>query len=89
MPPILATAPWAGSGIRIAVLDTGIDLGHPDFAGRVIASQSFIPGQPVQDGHSHGTHCAGTAAGPKSASGHEAALWRRARLTAPRGQGAE
>jgi subtilisin family serine protease len=69
VPPILATAPWAGAGIRIAVLDTGIDLGHPDFAGRVIASQSFIPGAPVQDGHSHGTHCAGTAAGPKSPPG--------------------
>lgn len=69
IPPILATAPWSGSGIRIAVLDTGLDLGHPDFAGRVIASQSFITGQPVQDGHSHGTHCAGTAAGPKVPSG--------------------
>jgi subtilisin family serine protease len=69
VPPILATAPWAGAGIRIAVLDTGIDLGHPDFAGRIIASQSFIAGQPVQDGHSHGTHCAGTAAGPKSPPG--------------------
>jgi len=69
VPPILATAPWAGAGIRIAVLDTGIDLGHPDFAGRVIASQSFVAGQPVQDGHSHGTHCAGTAAGPKSPPG--------------------
>src|SRR6185436_15956586 len=69
VPPILATAPWAGAGIRIAVLDTGIDLGHPDFAGRVIASQSFIPGAAVQDGHSHGTHCAGTAAGPKSPPG--------------------
>lgn len=69
VPPILATAPWAGAGIRIAVLDTGIDLGHPDFAGRVLASESFIPGQPVHDGHSHGTHCAGTAAGPKSPPG--------------------
>jgi subtilisin family serine protease len=69
VPPILATAPWAGAGIRIAVLDTGIDLGHPDFAGRIIASQSFVAGQPVQDGHSHGTHCAGTAAGPKSPPG--------------------
>ena len=69
VPPILATAPWSGMNIRIAVLDTGIDLGHPDFAGRVIASQSFISGQPVQDGHSHGTHCAGTAAGPKAPPG--------------------
>lgn len=65
IPPILRTAPWSGTGIRIAILDTGIDLGHPDFAGRVLASQSFIPGQAVHDGHSHGTHCAGTAAGIK------------------------
>jgi subtilisin family serine protease len=65
IPPILRTAPWSGTGIRIAILDTGVDLGHPDFAGRVLASQSFIPGEPVHDGHSHGTHCAGTAAGIK------------------------
>jgi subtilisin family serine protease len=47
------------------VLDTGLDLQHPDFAGRSITSQSFIPGQAVQDGHGHGTHCIGTALGPK------------------------
>ncbi|WP_156401935.1 S8 family serine peptidase [Agromyces sp. Soil535] len=69
VPPILHTAPWSGTGIRIAVLDTGIDLGHPDFVGRVLASQSFIPNQAVQDGHSHGTHCAGTAAGIKKPPG--------------------
>jgi subtilisin family serine protease len=48
------------------VLDTGIDLNHPDFSGRTIVSQSFIPGQAVQDGHGHGTHTAGTAAGPQT-----------------------
>jgi subtilisin family serine protease len=69
IPPILHTAPWTGTGIRIAILDTGIDLEHPDFAGRVLASQSFIPGEPVHDGHSHGTHCAGTAAGIKAPAG--------------------
>ena len=54
-----------GRGIRIAVLDTGMDLGHPDFAGRTITSQSFISGEEVQDGnlHGHGTHCIGTALG--------------------------
>lgn len=81
IPPILYTAPWTGTGMRIAVLDTGIDLGHPDFAGRVIASESFIPGQPVQDGHSHGTHCAGTAAGIKSpGSGRRYGVAHHARL---------
>ena len=55
----------SGRGIKIAVLDTGMDLNHPDFAGRSITSQSFVAGQAVQDGHGHGTHCIGTATGPK------------------------
>jgi subtilisin len=55
----------SGKGIRVAVLDTGFDLEHPDFAGRTITTQSFVTGQDVQDGHGHGTHCIGTATGPK------------------------
>jgi subtilisin len=31
-----------GRGIRVAVLDTGMDLNHPDFAGRSITHQSFM-----------------------------------------------
>jgi subtilisin family serine protease len=54
-----------GKGIRLAVLDTGFDLQHPDFAGRSVTSQSFVAGQQVQDGHGHGTHCIGTALGAK------------------------
>jgi subtilisin family serine protease len=53
-----------GRGVRVAVLDTGLDLQHPDFAGRAVVSQSFIDGEAVQDGKSHGTHCIGTALGP-------------------------
>jgi subtilisin family serine protease len=53
-----------GAGIRIAVLDTGLDLAHPDFAGRSITTRSFVAGEAVDDGFGHGTHCAGTAAGP-------------------------
>ncbi|MEG4352333.1 S8 family serine peptidase [Microcoleus sp. LAD1_D5] len=59
----------SGSGIKVAVLDTGMDLLHPDFAGRSIVSQSFVPGEDVQDGHSHGTHCIGTACGFKDLNG--------------------
>ena len=33
---------FSGRGIRVAVLDTGMDLNHPDFAGRSITHQSFI-----------------------------------------------
>lgn len=56
---------FTGKGIRVAVLDTGLDLGHPDFAGRRVTSRSFVQGQAVQDGNGHGTHCIGTSCGPK------------------------
>jgi subtilisin family serine protease len=56
---------YSGDGIRVAVLDTGIDELHPDFAGRSIESRSFAPNQGVQDGHGHGTHCIGTSCGPR------------------------
>jgi subtilisin len=55
-----------GRGIGVAVLDTGIDLQHPDFAGRAITTRSFVTGAEVQDGHGHGTHCIGIALGPQS-----------------------
>lgn len=56
---------WSGAGMRVAVLDTGMDLNHPDFAGRSIIARSFVAGQSVQDLHGHGTHCIGTACGPR------------------------
>lgn len=61
-----------GDGVTLAVLDTGLDLTHPDFLDRVAegdTAQSFIPGEGVQDGNGHGTHCAGVAAGPRSPAG--------------------
>jgi len=58
----------SGAGIKVAVLDTGMDLGHPDFAGRTVTSATFV-GQPVQDLHNHGTHCIGTSCGPQAPSG--------------------
>ncbi len=58
-------SPWTGAGIRVAVLDTGFDASHPDFAGRTVTERSFIPKE-CGDGHGHGTHCIGTACGPQS-----------------------
>ena len=56
----------SGLGIKVAVLDTGMDLTHPDFAGRAISSKSFILNEAVQDKNGHGTHCIGTACGPNA-----------------------
>jgi subtilisin family serine protease len=50
---------YTGNGIKIAVLDTGLDQSHPDFTGKKVETRSFIDGQSVQDGNGHGTHCAG------------------------------
>lgn len=61
----VSPSPLSGSGIKVAVLDTGLDMGHPDFAGRSITAETFV-GQPVQDEHGHGTHTTGTACGSKN-----------------------
>ncbi|KUO22351.1 protease [Streptomyces dysideae] len=52
-----------GKGVKIAVLDTGVDADHPDLAGRIPATVSFVPNETADDGNGHGTHCIGTAAG--------------------------
>jgi subtilisin family serine protease len=61
------TSRFLGTSVPVAILDTGLDLTHPDFRGRSITSRSFV-GQPVQDGNGHGTHCTGTSTGTLSAS---------------------
>lgn len=60
---------YTGEGIRVAVLDTGFDASHPDFVGRDVTTKSFIEGEDAADGHGHGTHCVGTACGPRGVSG--------------------
>lgn len=65
----VATSCRTGRGVRLAVLDTGFDVDHPDFAGRSVTTQSFIAGETVQDAHGHGTHCIGTSCGPVKPDG--------------------
>lgn len=52
-----------GQGVKVAVLDTGIDATHPAFAGVTIVGQDFTGGASFADKHGHGTHCAGTIFG--------------------------
>jgi subtilisin family serine protease len=64
-----AKANITGKGVRVAVIDTGIDGQHPDLKGRVVAFKDFVGGKTeAYDDQGHGTHCAGTIGG-KNASG--------------------
>ncbi|MBM3163606.1 MAG: peptidase S8 [Chlorobi bacterium] len=57
-----ATSPYSGEGIVAAVLDTGIDPGHPAFQGVELVRRNFT-GESDNDSHGHGTHCTGTIFG--------------------------
>jgi subtilisin family serine protease len=51
------------SSVTIAVLDSGIDHGHPEFAGKLVPGYDFVGNDTdPADGHGHGTCCAGIAA---------------------------
>lgn len=67
-----APANLDGTGISVAILDSGLDLNHPDFIGRVAASdcKNFVGADPssLRDFSGHGTHCAGIIFG-KNPSG--------------------
>ncbi|MEW6056804.1 MAG: S8 family serine peptidase [Bdellovibrionota bacterium] len=61
-----------GKGVRVGILDTGIEGSHPDLKDKVVAWGDFTregSKTPV-DGHGHGTHVAGTIAGGNASGTH-------------------
>ncbi len=71
-----APAAWPlteGKGVKVAVIDTGIDTGHPELSGSVDGGYSAItktenPAD-YQDDNGHGSHVAGTIAAKKDGKG--------------------
>ncbi|MEU6544407.1 S8 family serine peptidase [Streptomyces sp. NPDC046859] len=62
-------AGYDGKGVKIAVLDTGVDATHPDLKDQVVAAKNFSPAPDTGDKVGHGTHVASIAAGTGAKSG--------------------
>jgi subtilisin family serine protease len=89
-----------GEGVKVAVLDTGVDANHPDLKGKVTGYAEFdetgstTVDDPTKarDTERHGTHCAGTIAGGM-ASGRWIGMAPKAQILAgvvlPKGVGTD
>jgi subtilisin family serine protease len=71
VPQIGAPAAWAagytGKDVVVAVLDSGIDDTHADFAGKIVDARNFTNEDGTVDRTGHGTHVASTIAGTGAA----------------------
>lgn len=75
---VLSGAP-AGQGVKVAVIDTGIQRGHPDLAPNIAGGRNWVQtcwwlwcrvdNANYEDDHGHGTHVAGTIAAADNAAG--------------------
>lgn len=67
--PVAWKAGYTGKGVKVAVLDTGVDTSHPDLKDQVIASKNFTSAADATDHYGHGTHVASIVAGTGAKSG--------------------
>jgi serine protease AprX len=69
-----ATSAWSreatGSGVTVAVIDSGVDAAHPDLNGQVLAVNVNANTQSAADGYGHGTHVAGIINGHDGAQNY-------------------
>lgn len=68
-----APAAWSrslGSGVKVGLIDTGVDLRHPDLQENLKGGINLLcPGQPPTDDNGHGTHVAGILAAARNGRG--------------------
>lgn len=66
----IASGALTGSGVKVAIIDTGIDYTHPDLNDNYVGGYDFANGDddPLDD-HGHGTHCAGIVAAEDNEGG--------------------
>jgi len=76
---------WSrGEGVRVAIIDTGIDASHPDLAGRVVKQENFVDGGKINARERHGTAVAGVIAAVENNSQGIVGVAPAARLYAMR-----
>ncbi|MFJ4776540.1 S8 family serine peptidase [Streptomyces sp. NPDC088762] len=67
--PAMWQAGYTGKGVKVAVLDTGVDQNHPDLKDVEVAERNFSESPDSADRHGHGTHVASILAGTGAQSG--------------------
>ncbi|GHE92700.1 hypothetical protein GCM10018785_68570 [Streptomyces longispororuber] len=67
--PTMWRAGYTGKGVKVAVLDTGVDQTHPDLKGVEVLEKNFTDAPDAKDRLGHGTHVASTLAGTGAKSG--------------------